>query len=695
MSELIQLQSSLSRIFREALPVSTSLESLQSIKALQRISQELDGVSPALSSTSVAQEVEAYRHRQRIAGFRDLKYVCHGAAMQMQDGWCVLGNEKLRDELLADVERLVKFSRRLKCFEALLRSYFSFPRYDEQTPKAAHAGWKILRDWLARQRTQFQRDGANKKIRLPGWFAVLTEHENLLTDSPCNRYGEDMLRGNNSSIEEARRGLGIPSESWVMQEAILSQMRAAVALGEDPFKARLDPLLRLAQGQTEVKVSDLLKRRAIALLISRYANCVSKSEHPALRDAAVTAIGNPWLKRTAWDAWVKKYDGKPDSESREMVNGWLTRQLITDFFELLSADGKAVQRRIDYWLKYESQIEGLWFVLGPNAWGRDAYDPRYKAVRNRSDASQWLEMSHATNKDNNAFVMRIGDKLVIEFGLTGNACFFYAAEPMPFVLATGIGEEQSYYSVFIARKNDDSGWFPDNIVCGFSFVPEGETELVDFPLTEAGLKKFQRECEQAKSEGLASFDYPGCPKPIPVAEAEQMISIIGETQQEVGVGKMPKVARDRKPRTGLILKPNIVKVDYEERRGVLAMPTGRQAKLPGSLKDGIELKVHQFSGVAWLQHLWSLSPHECRGALLADDMGLGKTLQLLTFIAACLEESPAVDPFLIVAPVSLLENWQEEMEKFFKPGTFPLLTLYGSELIGGAQRIRLNLPQAD
>lgn len=244
----------------------------------------------------------------------------------------------------------------------------------------------------------------------------------------------------------------------------------------------------------------------------------------------------------------------------------------------------------------------------------------------------------------------------------------------------GIGEEQPYYSAFIARKNDDSGWFPDNIVCGFSFVPEGETEPVDLPLTENGLKKFQHECEQAKSEGLESFDFPDCPKPIPVAEADQMISIIGEAKQDIGKGKMPKIVRDRKPRTGLILKPNIANVDYEERRGVLAMPTGRQAKLPSSLKDGIALKDHQLSGVAWLQHLWSLSPHECRGALLADDMGLGKTLQLLTFIAACLEENPTVEPFLIVAPVSLLENWREEMEKFFTPGTFPLLTLYGGDL---------------
>lgn len=251
----------------------------------------------------------------------------------------------------------------------------------------------------------------------------------------------------------------------------------------------------------------------------------------------------------------------------------------------------------------------------------------------------------------------------------------------------GIGQEQSYYSVFIARKNDDSGWFPDNIVCGLSFIPEGETASVDVPLTETGLKKLQRECEQAKAEGRTSFDFPDCPKPVPVTEAEQVIFIIGEAEKDIGTGKTPNIARDRKPRTGLILKPNIVKVDYEERRGILAMPTGRQAKLPASLKEGMELKNHQLSGVAWLQHLWSLSPHECRGALLADDMGLGKTLQLLTFIAACLEENPAADPFLIVAPVSLLENWQEEMVKFFKPETFHLLTLYGADLA------KLRVPQ--
>ena len=432
MSELIQLQSSLSRIFREALPVSTSLESPQAIKTLQKINQELDGISSTPPTASIAQVVAAYRRSQKVASFHDLKYVCYGAAIRTQDGWCVLGDDQLRDKLLADVERIDESRRRIKCFQALLSSYFAFARYDEQTPKAAQVGWETLRDWLARQRAQFQRDGANKKLRLPGWFTVLTKHENLLTNKPCDRYGADMLRDDSSSVEEARQGLGIPSDSCVMEETILSQMKAAVALGDDPFKTHLDPLLKLVLGQTEMKVSDLLKRRAIALLISRYARCVGKPEQPALRDAAVAVIGNPWLKRTTWDAWVKIASEQPDDEAREMVNGWLTRQLITDFFELLSADGQADQRRLNYWLRFVPVIEGTpWLALGPDAM-RNNSQP-YRELRKRAKG-RLLRLENPGASSNNAFIMKMGEWLIVEFGMTGNACYVYPATPMPFSL---------------------------------------------------------------------------------------------------------------------------------------------------------------------------------------------------------------------------------------------------------------------
>ena len=174
MSELNQLQLSLERTFHEVLPASLSWENLKAIKNLQEISQQLDGVTSAPPSASIAQVIATYRQTHMVANFRDRRYACYGAAMRMQDGWSVLGDDRLRSELLADVDHIEDCKRRFRCFQALLSSYFAFARYDEQTSKEAQAGWEVLREWLARQKVQFQRDGENKKLRLPSWFGILT-----------------------------------------------------------------------------------------------------------------------------------------------------------------------------------------------------------------------------------------------------------------------------------------------------------------------------------------------------------------------------------------------------------------------------------------------------------------------------------------------------------------------------------------
>lgn len=88
----------------------------------------------------------------------------------------------------------------------------------------------------------------------------------------------------------------------------------------------------------------------------------------------------------------------------------------------------------------------------------------------------------------------------------------------------------------------------------------------------------------------------------------------------------------------------------------------------------MELKKHQMGGVAWLQ---TLIKEKQPGGLLADDMGLGKTLQLLYFIEWHSQHCDDNKPYLIVAPVSLLENWENEYQKFFSPQNLPLCKLYG------------------
>lgn len=247
----------------------------------------------------------------------------------------------------------------------------------------------------------------------------------------------------------------------------------------------------------------------------------------------------------------------------------------------------------------------------------------------------------------------------------------------------GFGEEKPYYSAFIARKSDDSSWIPDNVMFGISFTPNGSNESIAIAMNDKILETFRTKVEQARSTGKAEFDFPGCPKPIPTDQAQGILKIFDEVRQQISKGEFsPKKHSEEqtvKLKIGLVIKPNIDDIDYIEARKILSSE-GVSPLLPVALKTRQKLKQHQLEGVAWLQHLWSHTPDRCRGALLADDMGLGKTLQLLTFIIRCLEDDPELKPVLVVAPVSLLENWLEEIEKFFCPNAIPIITLYGDSL---------------
>ena len=59
-------------------------------------------------------------------------------------------------------------------------------------------------------------------------------------------------------------------------------------------------------------------------------------------------------------------------------------------------------------------------------------------------------------------------------------------------------------------------------------------------------------------------------------------------------------------------------------------------------------------------------------------MGLGKTLQVLCFIDWHNRfKNKEHKPYLIVAPVSLLDNWQKEVKKFLKDGAYNPVILHG------------------
>lgn len=74
---------------------------------------------------------------------------------------------------------------------------------------------------------------------------------------------------------------------------------------------------------------------------------------------------------------------------------------------------------------------------------------------------------------------------------------------------------------------------------------------------------------------------------------------------------------------------------------------------------GVKAKLYPYQedGFRWMNFMMK----ERCGCILGDEMGLGKTLQIITLIT---QHISSCNHFLIIAPVTLLENWRREFAKF-------------------------------
>jgi SNF2 family DNA or RNA helicase len=78
-----------------------------------------------------------------------------------------------------------------------------------------------------------------------------------------------------------------------------------------------------------------------------------------------------------------------------------------------------------------------------------------------------------------------------------------------------------------------------------------------------------------------------------------------------------------------------------------------QSKLGDFLRD------YQMEGYNWLRFCW----YNSRNSILADEMGLGKTAQIVAALDSLGREN-VTGPFLVVAPLSTLDHWKTEFERW-------------------------------
>ncbi|MBK3744666.1 hypothetical protein G3A39_36265 [Paraburkholderia aspalathi] len=416
-------------------------------RARKRVYDDHGGAAIVADSRSIMAAIADFERSGVIGGFRDLKYVCLGIGALDDEGWSVLADELLRGKVARTIEQQSAAHRRLRCFQALLFSYFSFPVNGSEASEESKTGWRGLRGWLRAER--------DRLIELldfkPPWFETLLRHAELLTGQPCDQFGADLLRGDATALNEVREGLSIPETSWVIEEAVLAQMRAAAALEDTRFKAVLADMLAIAMGRVGVSISEALTTRCVALLVSRYARCVDRPEQPALRDASTSTIGNPWLRKDRWNVLVR-VGKQADDLARDMVSFWLKERLVADFFELLSEDGINDERRVAYWLRFVPFVEDMWFALGQSA--LNSRDRKFKEFRERAKGR--LLRLEGTTADNNAFVMRIGNYLAVEFGESKNAFYLFRWNSLTPSLAQSLNSGRASETVHIGELKGES-----------------------------------------------------------------------------------------------------------------------------------------------------------------------------------------------------------------------------------------------
>ena len=187
------------------------------------------------------------------------------------------------------------------------------------------------------------------------------------------------------------------------------------------------------------------------------------------------------------------------------------------------------------------------------------------------------------------------------------------------------------------------------------------------------LSQIERKIQEADDAQQTTVNINGIDLPI---EKAKEISKNAKSQLD----KKEKVGNDKKAKTHngievLIIKENTEEQEYSETTEPWKMPEKLSLSPDIYLNKAYSLKQHQKEGVAWLQCLLN---NQLKGCVLADDMGMGKTLQVMYAIDWHSRHSESNQPYLVVAPVSLLENWQNEYTKYFDAPRLPIITVTSS-----------------
>lgn len=390
---------------------------------LRKIERQISKLEEIASSGSrkaplnvVEGAVKRFIAEGRLTPFRDIYLACHGILIPSGSQQRPLIEATARFQTLLDrVNDYLDEPRRFRrCYRGLLHAYLEYDPHDQKNPEVGRQNWLRLRQYLAECVDKVLSNAQN-----PRWAECLQEHRNVLSSDPCIRYGKDLLDGKTAEIDALRQDLGIQSNSWFMRELYLAQVRAILDKPDSEYLERLHRLTEILAG------NQMIADEGLALSLDRHAAMNAPPISAPLRELAVQRWGSPWLPGNSMP-WARVQDC-----SMKMVADWLKLEFIRDFFTLLAENKQGDMRRMKFWQRYVSAIDQIHFALGADALKNSSRD--YVALRKRMKGLTIPLQDQIAG--NNAFIMRMGALIVVEFSGYSNACYGYkTSRALPFKL---------------------------------------------------------------------------------------------------------------------------------------------------------------------------------------------------------------------------------------------------------------------
>ncbi|WP_270222350.1 type I Zorya anti-phage system protein ZorC [Kosakonia cowanii] len=297
-----------------------------------------------------------------------------------------------------------------KDWAALCSSYFA---YRHESPET-NPHWCVLRSHIAQGYSVVKATIRREK----SWMKTIEFYHDIFTPQAGGVISQQLLSGESNSLSSLEKIAQIPDSSWLWKRIFTVLLAQLDTLDDPQYLEKISWLLGLAAQWVRFR-DDIMT----AILTRYYHSTYRDQAHSALKQAALEYWDNPQLKsqQNKWHQYVSE-------AVAAMVRGWLAKQDLMHFFELLRGNGDVDQARLHYWLRFANQMGFTRIVMGPDAW----HDGSSDFVKFRDENKGRLSHLRSGRSFDNAMIMQINDYIFVEFSGTGNAMYYYPIGRAPF-----------------------------------------------------------------------------------------------------------------------------------------------------------------------------------------------------------------------------------------------------------------------